>query len=405
MPSSPESAVPSLIDTRPALEALAERLRRHPALGIDSEFIPERAHGRRLEIVQIAAPDGEIAIVDYAAMPQTGDDPLAPILADPAILKVFHAGDQDLALLHEETGVWAAPIWDTQLVTGFFGYSGRIGYTAVVEALLGRTPKSGESMTDWSRRPLAPAQLVYAAEDVRYLLALESIERERLSTLGRVSWAEEECAELRTRTQAAAARRADPEISYQRIKGWQKLRPRGLAILRELAAWRDQEARRRERPPGTVVRDDLLVEIARRAPASVDDLRTLRGIAPGLLDRHGGALIAAVEAGKNTPASDLPDPAPRGLDLSEAEEALVSLIHAVLHVTVGAKGVTRSLVTNTAEVQRLAMAAARGQSLEGLHLMSGWRAEVVGRELLDLLEGRCRLSWSPKDRALHLEKP
>jgi ribonuclease D len=405
MAESPESFVPTLVDTRPGLEALADRLRGHRALGIDTEFIPERVSGPRLEIVQIASPDGEIAIVDYRGMPPADHDALAPILADPSILKVFHAGDQDLEMLQEQTGVWAAPIWDTQLVTGLFGYSGRLGYTAVVETLLGKTPKSGESMTDWSRRPLAPAQLVYAAEDVRYLIALEALERERLAALGRVGWAEEECEELRGRAQATAARRGDPETAHQRVKGWQKLRPRGLAILRELAAWRDQEARRRERPAGTVIRDDLLVEIARRVPSSVDDLRTLRGIAPGLLERHGAPLIAAVVAGQQVPASALPDPAPRGVELSDTEEALMSLIHALLHVTVGEKGVSRALVTNSAEVQRVAVAAARGQPLEGLRLLSGWRGEVVGRELRDLLEGRRRLSWNPRGRTLRLEEP
>jgi ribonuclease D len=401
----PESFVPTFVDTRPALETLAARLRGQRALGIDTEFIPERTYAPRLELVQIASPDGEIAIVDYGRMPRADQDPLAPILADAGVLKVFHAGDQDLEMLQKQTGAWAAPIWDTQLVTGLFGYSGRLGYTAVVETLLGRTPKSGESMTDWSRRPLAPEQLVYAAEDVRYLLELEAVERERLAALGRVGWAEEECEELRRRAQALAARRGDAENAHQRVKGWQKLRPRGLAILRELVAWRDQEARRRERPVGTVIRDDLLVEIARRAPASVEDLRTLRGIAPGLLDRHAAPLITAVAAGKQVPASALPDPAPQGIELSDTEEALVSLLHALLHVTVGEKGVSRALVTNSADVQRLAVAAVRGQPLEGFRLLSGWRGEIVGRELRDLLEGRRRLSWDPRRRTLRLDQP
>lgn len=405
MTRAPQSSVPTFVDTRPLLEALADRFRGHRALGIDTEFIPERAHGPRLELVQIAAPDGEIAIIDYGRMPRSDGDPLAPILADESVLKVFHAGDQDLEMLQEQTGVWAAPIWDTQLATGLFGYSGRLGYTAIVESLLGSSPKSGESMTDWSRRPLAPEQLVYAAEDVRYLLALQAVEHERLAALGRIGWAEEECEDLRRRAQAVVARRSDPETAHQRAKGWQKLRPKGLAILRELVGWRDQEARRRERPVGTVIRDDLLVEIARRAPASVEDLRTLRGLAPGLLERHGEAVIAAVAAGTRLPDSALPDPAPRGIELSDTEEALVSLIHALLHVTVGEKHVARSLLTNAAEVQRLAVAAARGQPLEGLRLLSGWRGEVVGRELRDLLEGRRRLSWDPRGRTLRLDGP
>ena len=393
-----------LIESADALNDLANRLKGAAALGIDTEFVRERSYQPRLELVQIAAPDGEIAIVDYGRIGRLDPDPLAPLLADPSILKVFYAAEQDLEMLHMQTGVLPDPIWDAQLALDFFAHAGRRGYASVVESLLGERPKSGESLTDWSRRPLAPEQLHYAAEDVRYLLALHDLERKRLEGLGRVAWAEEEFQELRTRVEAAEKRRKDENNTYQRIKGWQKLRPRGLAILRELAAWRQREAERRDRPAGTVIRDDLLVEIARRAPASVGELSRLRGIATGLVERHAAALTQAIEAGKSVPASALPPPAPEGVDLDDRERALVWLLQAVLQVIAVEKQISASLVTSSAEVQRLVFAKSHGEPSDDLRLLRGWRRQAVGEELLAVLDGRRRVAWDPDRRTLRLEE-
>ena len=393
----------NLIDSPEELKSLCVRLREEPEIAIDTEFVRERSYRPRLELVQIATRDGETAIVDYGTLGRLEPDPFAEVLAAPSVLKVFHASDQDLEMLERQTGVVPSPVWDTQLVLGLFGYNGRSGYSAVVEALLGARPKSGESLTDWTRRPLAREQLEYACEDVRYLLPLLDAERTRLERLGRLGWAEQECRDLVERARVHAVRRGDDETWHLRIRGWQKLRPKGLAILRELAAWREQEAERRNRPAGTVVRDDLLVEIARRAPTSTAELRRLRGFPPNLLDRHGEGLIAAVEAGKRVPHAELPNPAPPGVDLGETERALVWLLQAVLQVTALEKEVSTSLVTNSAEVQRLVTAVSRGEPLEGLRLLHGWRREIVGDELLAVLDGRRHVSWDPASRRLRLE--
>jgi ribonuclease D len=192
-------ADPRFIDRAEDLAAFVAELDGERILAIDSEFIREKSYVPKLEIVQIATRDGRIAIVDYGTIGGSPNDPLGRLLASSDVLKVFHAAEQDLEMLHLATGVLAGPIWDTQLVTGLFGYVGRTGYTAIVQALLGERPTTGEALTDWSRRPLRAEQLRYAAEDVRYLIPLYDEERRALEALGRVAWAEEECRAYRAR--------------------------------------------------------------------------------------------------------------------------------------------------------------------------------------------------------------
>ncbi|MGH7805555.1 MAG: ribonuclease D, partial [Candidatus Binatia bacterium] len=303
------------VDRPEDLAALAAELEREPIVAIDSEFIREKTYVPKLEIVQIATRDGRIAIVDYGTLGGSPNDPLGRVLAAPGILKVFHAAEQDLEMLHLATSVLPAPIWDTQLVTGLFGYVGRSGYTSVVQALLGERATTGEALTDWSRRPLHAEQLRYAAEDVRYLIPLYDAEQRELEALGRVAWAEEECRAYRARVEALVGRRSEATQAYQRIRGWGRLDRRGLAILRELAVWRESEAARRNRPSGTVVRDDLLVEVARRKPERVEDLATLRGFHPRDLDRMGPGLVRAVEVGRSAPKETWPELPPPSVEL------------------------------------------------------------------------------------------
>ncbi len=298
------------------------------------------------------------------------------------------------------TGEIPGPIWDTQRVAGLNGYSGRLGYTSVVEHFLGRRPKSGEALTDWSRRPLAPEQLHYAAEDVRHLIPLYERQRARLEQLGRLDWARQENEMLCAKARALAARRDDEPSLYQRVKGWQKLSRRALAILREIAVWREGVAKSRNRPPGTVVRDDLLLEIARRAPDDPESLGRLRGLDPGTLGRHGTAIVAAIAAGKRSPREEWPESPPPVLELDEAESALASLLLAALQAVAREHEVAPSLLTTTAEVQRLAQAHGRGEAESGLSLLEGWRGELAGETVRSILRGERSLAWDPEARKL-----
>lgn len=391
------------IDDRQALANLCEDLRGEPVLGLDTEFIREQSYIPKLELVQVSTRAGLVAAIDYGTLGRFEGDPFAAILLDPAVLKVFHAADQDLEMFHLLTGEAPGPIWDTQLVLGLMGYTGRLGYAAVVENLLGKKPGKGETLTDWSQRPLTPEQLHYALEDVRYLLPLYDVEREKLTKMGRLQWAEEECARLRGQVEANIACRADDMIMHQRVRGWHNMDRRGLAILRELALWREGEALRRNRPRGSIMKDEILAEIARRAPGSAKQLRALRGLHPRDLERSGEELIQAIKRGQKVPPEECPVPGQPGPSLDDAELALASLLQAVLQAVAAERQVSPTLVATVGDLQRLVEAHLHEKSSD-LPVLTGWRGELVGQDLLGILEGRRGVAWDPERRAIRIEE-
>lgn len=394
---------PLFIDTRRELAALCERLKGETILALDTEFIREKSYVPKLEIVQVATRGGILAVIDYATLGRMDNDPFLEIVNDPNVLKVFHAAEQDLEMFHLISDVVPGPMWDTQLVTGLFGYTGRLGYAAVAENLLGAKPAKGETLTDWSQRPLTPEQLHYAIEDVRYLIPLYDLEKQKLEELGRFTWAQEECERDRQAVEDTLAVRADTTTLYQRVRGWHNLDRRGLAVLRELAMWREDEAMRRNRPRGSVLKDEMLVEIARRSPNNPGQLRALRGLQPRDIDRHGEDIVAAVKVGKAVPSDQCPTPGQPGPSLGDEEMALASLLQAVLQAISAEKLVSNTLVATFSELQRLVEAHVNGRT-EDSPVVSGWRGELVGKDLMGILEGRCAVVWDPKKKALRIEE-
>lgn len=392
---------PIFVDDWGELEALAEQLRGEPVLAVDTEFIREASYVPRLELVQIATASGHVAIVDYGQLGFREGDPFAQLLLDPQVLKVMHASDQDLEMLQLLCGEVPGPVWDTQLSLGLFGYTGRTGYQAVCEALLGVKPPKGETLTDWSRRPLTQEQVAYAAADVEHLLALHAKQVALLEELGRQPWALEEAERVRRRVAEAIAQRADRATMHQRVKGWAALDRKALAVLRELAWWREDEARRRDKPRGSVMKDELLIELARRAPTQVRGLAALRGLRPQDLDRHGEALVAAVARGRAVPAHECPEVERHGPALEESEQALAALLQAVLASLAPALRVNPTLVATVPELHRLVEAHRDGRL--GSHpAMKGWRGGLVGEAFQRVLAGEAGVRWDPEARALAL---
>jgi ribonuclease D len=211
----------------------------------------------------------------------------------------------------------------------------------------------------------------------------------------------EECERSRAQVERAIAQRADLQTIYQRVRGSSSLDRRGLAVLRELAIWRENEALRRNRPRGSVMKDEILVELSRRAPTQPHQLGALRGIQSRDLDRHGDALVAAIKRGKAVPPEQCPQPDAPGPSLDEAETALASLLQAVLQAVSAQKLVSSSLVATVSELQRLVEAYRKGRARE-LPVLSGWRGELVGEDLLGILEGRTTVRWDNKKRQLAL---
>ncbi len=376
------------------LIALCARLREHDRLAVDTEFMGEDSFHPRLEIIQVAAGEA-IAIIDYQSVSKL--DPFFDLLGDARILKVFHAGRQDLEIFSVLSGSVPTPIFDTQVASAMVGYGTQIGYAQLVQQVLRVTLEKSETFTNWAQRPLTPEQVAYALEDVRYLLALHDHLVRRLKALGRLEWAEEEF----RRVQALAADEArDPRLRYQRIRGWEGLSPRARGVLREVVAWREHEAKRRDRPRGRILRDEILVEVARRAPATVEALGQMRGIQPSHVEKYGEALVAAVKDGLAVHDHELPrGEKRRRIDPETA--GLADLLGTALKVRAVEASISPQLLATSADLELFALERGKGTA-EKLPILQGWRRQLAGEHLLKVLEGTLTVGYDPETKQVRL---
>ena len=378
------------IESSEPLRRLCAQARTEGRLAIDLEFIRENTYVPQLALIQIAVRD-TCAIVD----PLTVDDlsPLIEVLTDTDVLKVLHAAGQDVEVLHWHTGMLTQPIFDTQIAASMVGLGEQLSYGRLVDALLSVSLTKGESYSDWLRRPLLPSQTKYALDDVRYLLPMHDQLSKRLNAMGRAAWAAAEC---RKYTDPALYER-NPRTLYRRIRNGKNLSPQGLAILRELAAWRDDEARQRNRPHGRVLSNEILVDLARRAPQTRDDLQRLRGLPQRELERSADALLMTVQRGLEVPEADQPQPENRDHRLTPSEELTVKFLDASLKALCQREKLPASFIANRNDLETLVRRYRKDRlPTEGSPVLEGWRGELVGRELLAVLEGRLSLHLHPK---------
>jgi ribonuclease D len=383
-PDRNEYPAPSLITTTDALAALCARLRTEPFVTIDTEFMRERTYYPELCVVQLGGA-GENAVIDAQA---DGLDlaPLGALLRDETTRKVFHAARQDIEIFLELFGAVPTPIFDTQVAAMVAGFGDQVGYDALVSALTGGQIDKAHRFSDWSARPLSPAQVTYAAADVTHLHTAYLRLCERLERDGRLEWVGEEMAVL-TRP---ATYRADPDTM------WERLRPRTnnrrmLGVLRTTAAWREREAMRVNIPRGRLVKDESLLEIAASAPADADALSRIRGISRGFADgRSGAGLLAAIAAAKALPEHELPD-APAMKDGPRPSPALVSLLKVLLAAKCEQHHVAPKLVASGDDIDRLA-----SEDEPDVQALRGWRRDVFGEDALALKSGRMAIGVEGK---------
>jgi ribonuclease D len=370
---------PSLITTTEALKQLCERLAAEEFVTVDTEFMRERTYWPILCVVQLASPH-EVAVVDAEA-PDIDLAPLGELLANQAVMKVFHAARQDIEIFVLRFGDVPRPLFDTQIAAMVAGFGDQVGYDSIVASLTGGSIDKAHRFSDWSARPLSAAQIAYAAADVTYLREVYTRLCERLDKDGRLEWVAEEMAELAN----PATYRANPETM------WERLRPRSsnrrfLGVLQALAAWRERETQRVNIPRQRLLRDETLLEIAATAPDTPDELARARGISRGFAEgRTGTSLLAAIVAAKALPDDALPE-VPRGRDAARASPALVSLLKVLLAAKCEQHHVAAKLVASSDDIDRLASEEA--PDIAALH---GWRREVFGEDALALKEGRVAL--------------
>ena len=376
------------------LNELSERLRNADRLALDTEFMGEETFAPRLEIIQVAT-DEIIAIIDRRAVPGLGR--FLELLPDPKIMKIVHAGRQDLEIFSAEGGGALGPVFDTQVASAMVGYGTQIGYAQLVQQVVGVSLEKTETFTNWAQRPLTTLQVDYALEDVRYLFELHDHLRERLSALGRLEWAEEEFRRL----QAASGEEARaPQLRYQRIRGWEGLRPRARGVLRELAVWREHEAQKRDRPRGRVLRDDILLEIARRGPTSIEGLRSLRGVQPSQVDKYGEALVTAIHRGLSVPERELPL-AEKRKRMDPESAGLADLLVTALKVRAVEASISPQLLASSGDLEVFALERGRGEA-EKLPILQGWRRALAGEHLLQVMDGKLTVGYDPQTGQVRL---
>jgi ribonuclease D len=388
---------PGPLATADELAAAAAAARTHGRIGIDTEFMSEGRYRALLCLVQIAVDDPDdgagprISLID--SLDQIDATPIAQLMADPAIEVVLHAGRQDVAILRRAWSTEITNIFDTQLAAGFVGASAQTGYGNLLGAMLGRRVGKTASYTRWDARPLTAEQLSYAAEDVAHLLELADELQRRLRETGRDAWAREECRRLESATDER-----DPYSAWERLPRVGQLDPRARAVARELAAWRERTAAEEDRPVGSVLADPALVELAKRHPSNIGALEQIRGIHPSGIRRRGAAILDAIAGGMKEPP--IPRDEPRGR--SDPEDApLIVLAESVLRARALEAGLAYELIASRGELEMIVAATRRGEAEPEVRTLEGWRSELVGADLRDLLAGRKAVSVGP-DRRLAL---
>ena len=367
-----------LITTSDALAELCARLAKSDFVSVDTEFMRENTYWPELCLVQIANTEEAAAIDPLAA----GIDltPLLDLLTDNEdVLKVFHAGGQDVEIIYNFTGRTPHPIFDTQIAMMAISQSEQIGYSNLVESWLGLTIDKGARFTDWSRRPLTERQIEYAIGDVTHLSKIFPKILKRLMKTGRGEWLDQEMEKL-----------SDPE-NYRNDAGqaWKRIKASGrnpavLGRLKAIAAWREHEAQSKNIPRGRIARDETLADIASHPPRQQADLAKVRGLSQGWKDNEiGKRLMATIAGAEPMPDDELPPRAPRGAPLGKEGALVADLLKLLLKIRAREIDAAARLLARSDELEMLAAGVRKN-----LAMLQGWRFDVFGRDALDLVEGK-----------------
>ena len=350
-------------------------------LALDTEFMSEGRYFPLLCLVQVAATQpGESPLVGTVdALAGEDASPLVPLLADADVEVVVHAGRQDLALVERAWETRTAKVFDTQVAAALTTTGYQSSYQLLVGQLLRQSLKKSESFTRWDQRPLTEEQLAYARQDVEHLLPVADALRERLRDLGRLDWARGEFELI----EAASGEERDPEEVFRRLTATTDLKPLEAAVARELVVWREQTARKQNRPIQTVLPNRLVTQLARRRPESLEALRKERGIGEGILRRHGKQILATIKRGSEATPIKLR----RRSEPPSWFGPLAALCDALMRARCEERQVAPEMVANRAEIGEVVLEIVQGGEAPDTRLLNGWRREVAGGEILELLRG------------------
>ena len=379
---------PVYVDTPEQLSELCAKLTNVSWIVLDTEFLREKTYFPKFCLLQIAAND-IVACVDPLALESL--DSLFEIIFNPRITKVFHSGRQDLEIIYNLYGKLPGPVFDTQIAAPLLGLGEQISYAGLVAELLGVNLTKSHSRTDWTRRPLSPEQIRYAADDVIYLEKAYLFMLPRLEKLRRLSWLEGDFQELLDPSNYENP----PELAWQRIGGVHQLKSKPLSIVQTLAAWREQTARSQDLPRGWVLKDDALLDLARQQPANIDELKLVRGIDERVVKRHGAIICRMIQEALGRTPQALEQKSRSGKKSVE-QEAVLDLLMAVVRLRAAQNTINSSILASRKDLEQL---------FDGdpfARLLHGWRKTMVGEELSAVLRGEVALSIT--DGRLSMEK-
>jgi ribonuclease D len=381
-----------LITDSTQLAEFCARLSKSRFVAVDTEFMRENTYYPELCLVQLA-DENEAAAIDPKAEGLDLSPMLQLLTENEDVLKIFHAGGQDIEIFYNLTGKTPHPLFDTQIAAMALGQGEQIGYSNLVDLWLGIHLDKGARFTDWSRRPLDKRQIDYAIGDVTHLSVIFPKMLEKLVKTGRGEWLDDEM----ERVADAENYRNDPETIWRRVK-IQSRKPDVLGRLQAIAAWREREAQRKNIPRGRIIKDETLADIASHPPKAQAELAKVRGLSPAWRDNDIGArLMAVLDAAEPLPRDQMPDRSGNGPGGGKEGALVADLLKLLLKIRSREINVASRLITRSEELERLAAG-----EREGLELLTGWRFEQFGRDALDLVEGR--LAFAVVDGKLRMTR-
>ncbi len=381
----------SIVTTTADLSALCKRLAKFPVVTVDTEFMRETTFWPKLCVIQVASPD-EAVIIDAMA-PDIDLDPFFKLMKNEKVIKVFHAARQDIEIVYHLGGLVPHPVFDTQVAAMVCGFGESVSYDQLVQRVTGARIDKSSRFTDWSRRPLSERQIEYALADVTHLRDVYQALSQRLEEQNRTEWVREEM-EVLTSPDTYTL---EPEHAWKRLK-LRVRKPIELAVLREVAAWREREAQARDVPRGRVIKDDAIYEIAAQQPSTAAALGQLRTIPRGFeRSRSAEDILAAVRTALAIPKDQLPR-IPKHRPAANGSGAAVDLLKVLLKMTSESHGVASKIIATVDDLEAIA-----NDDSADVPAMHGWRRELFGETALKLKSGRLSLAVN-KNHVVTIEK-
>jgi len=362
------------INTPEKLAVLCQDLVDAPWLALDTEFLREKTYYSKFCLLQIATPS-LVACVDPLALEDI--DSLLDIIYDTTVVKVFDSARQDLEIFYHLRGSLPTPVFDTQVAAPLLGFQDNPGYAMLVSSWLNVNLTKEHTRTDWSCRPLSEGQVAYAADDVIYLAEIYQRMLKKLTDLGRLSWLKDDFDHLSDVT----VYQANPELAWLKIRGLKKLTKKQLSVAQSLAQWRERIAQQENRPRNWLLRDDLIIDLARLQPNNVGELIKVRNLHERTVKRHGKALCALIEQAANQEPVPRDEEAPRA-DKQHQHDAIVDILTAVVRIRAKENSISASVLASRKQLDELLQNASESC------LLQGWRASMVGDELLAIISGK-----------------